>query len=142
MTVTVAQCAAEIQRLHDFFQAWFTGSVPNDAANFQAFHVAMDEEFTIIGPDGQLREMSALSAGLRAAYGKEPTIRIWTEQCQLLRKLDDTILCTYEEWQQITTGDKQETTARLSTVLFRRVAAAPHGLAWLHVHETWLRGAS
>jgi len=138
MTVTVEQCAAEIKRLHDFFQAWFTGSVPDDPETFRAFQSAVDEQFTIIGPDGRLRELPALNAGLRGAHGKQPAIRIWTQNCRVLREFNGTILCTYEEWQAVTTGDKPDTTARLSTVLFRQAAAAPHGLAWLHVHETWL----
>jgi hypothetical protein len=46
----------------------------------------------------------------------------------------DILLVTYEEWQQ--SGD--QTTARLSTALFRDKPDAPNGLEWLHVHETWL----
>jgi hypothetical protein len=51
----------------------------------------------------------------------------------------DRCLCTYEEWQTDRHGDGVET-GRLSTVLFREAPDAPGGVAWLHVHETWLPG--
>ncbi len=31
-------------------------------------------------------------------------------------------------------------TGRISTALFGRDSAAPTGVAWLHLHETWIDG--
>jgi hypothetical protein len=50
----------------------------------------------------------------------------------------DRCLVADEEWQSDGTG---EGTGRLSTALFAPAPAAPDGVAWLHVHGTWLPGA-
>ena len=50
--------------------------------------------------------------------------------------MGDRALVMYEEWHSL----KGEESARLSTVLFEKRAGAPNGVAWLHVHETWLPG--
>lgn len=136
-TITLEQCAAEIQRLHDFFQDWFTSVVPESDEEFHRFAAAMDTNFAIIGPNGALTELPALTAGLRNAYGKQPKIRIWTENHRRHHQWGNVALCTYEEWQAI--GDK--TTVRLSSVLLRKEVDTPHGLSWLHVHETWIAAA-
>ena len=134
MRITLTQCEAEIQRLHDFFQDWFTGAVAESDAQFQRFAAVMDPAFVIIGPNGVLTALPALTKGLRGAHGKQPAIRIWTKHHQLRQQVGDVVLCTYEEWQETADG----TTARLSSALFRTVHAAPHGVVWLHVHETWI----
>ena len=132
--ITLTHCTAEIQRLHDFFQAWFTGTIPESDESFQDFTRVMDPNFAIIGPNGVMTTLPALTTGLRTAYGKQPDIRIWTQNHRFHQQWGEIMLCTYEEWQEST----KETTARLSSVLFRRDDAAPHQLCWCHVHETWL----
>lgn len=134
MTISLADGMREISELHDFFQAWFTGSIPNDEANFQRFAAVMDPAFVIIGPDGLLTELSTLVDRLAGAYGRFPGIRIWTENHRLHHQHGDLLLCTYEEWQEAPAA----TTARLSSVLFLQDEATPNGVRWLHVHETWL----
>ena len=61
---------------------------------------------------------------------------IWIENFRLRWAADDHALVTYEEWHR----RRGATSARLSSALFRRDAAASCGVAWLHVHETWLPG--
>ncbi len=133
-TTLLAQCTREICDLHDFFQAWFTGAISDSEASFQRFAGVMDEQFTIVGPNGVLTARPALLDGLRAAYHKQPEIRIWTQNHRLLQRRGDLLLCTYEEWQKMA----ETTTVRLSSVWFRQQAIAPQGLVWLHVHETWM----
>lgn len=131
----VEQYKTEICQLHDFFGAWFTGALANTDENFARFADVMAEGFAIISPSGKLTERPTLLTGLRAAHGRQPGIRIWTQHHQLRHQAGDLALLTYEEWQMTAAG---ETTARLSTVLFQAQAGAPNGVAWLHVHETWL----
>lgn len=131
---TLAACVREIMELHDFFQAWFTGSLRNDSEQFRRFADVMDEAFTIIAPDGVLTELSWLTERLQKAYGHYAGIRIWTENHRLLYRYGDLALCTYEEWQET----PELTTVRLSSVLFQRDKQTPNGLRWIHVHETWL----
>lgn len=131
----IEQCKAEICELHDFFQAWFTGALADTNENFARFAAVMAEGFAIISPGGVLTERPALLTGLRAAYQRQPSIRIWTQNHQLRHQVGDLALLTYEEWQESEAG----TTARLSTVLFQTQADTPNGVVWLHVQETWLQ---
>lgn len=133
-TITLAHCEAEICRLHDFFQAWFRGALVKNEENFRQFAAVMSPDFFIIAPDGGLMTLPPLTERLRQAYGKQPGVRIWTQQHHLHYQRADLALCTYEEWQE----HNGETTVRLSSVLFQQHAGAPHGLLWCHVHETWL----
>lgn len=77
-------------------------------------------------------EREPLLDGLRAAHGRRD-VAIWIEAVDVRRVSDDTVLATYEEWQQA--PEDQAPRARLSTALVRRA-----DLSWLHVHETWLDG--
>ncbi len=48
---------------------------------------------------------------------------------------EELVAATYEEWQ----SGEEKKDDRISTVVFCRVPeAAPNGLRWLHVHETWV----
>lgn len=125
----------EIVRLHDFFQEWFSAAVTASDEQLMRFTAAMAADFVIVSPAGQLSELSELTSGLRGAYGKQPDIRIWTQNHHLRWQRGNVALCTYEEWQETTSGR----TARLSSVLFQPTPDALHGLYWLHVHETWLQ---
>lgn len=129
------QCKREIGELHDFFEVWFTGALANTDEQFARFADVMAEGFAIISPSGALSERPALFAGLRAAHGRQPGLRIWTQNHQLRHQAGNLALLTYEEWQTTAVG---ETTARSSTVLFQTQVGAPNGVVWLHVHETWL----
>ncbi len=130
----LAQCTREICELHDFFQGWFRGTLDDNEVNFQRFADVMDTQFTIVGPNGVLAARPALLEGLRAAYHKQPDIRIWTQNHRMLQQRGEFLLCTYEEWQETA----RATTARLSSVWFQQQDIAPQGLVWLHVHETWI----
>lgn len=129
------QCKAEICELHDFFQAWFSGTLANTDEHFARFAGVMADGFAIISPNGALAERPALLTGLRAAHGRQPGIRIWTQNHQLRHQVGDLALLTYEEWQV----NEAKTTARLSTGLFQTQAGTPNGVVWLHVQETWLQ---
>ncbi|MEI7768586.1 MAG: hypothetical protein WCI67_01295 [Chloroflexales bacterium] len=125
---------AEIAELHAFFVAWLGGDLPHNEATFARCAGTMADSFAIIGPDGRLTERADLLAALYAAHGSRPGLRIWIERPLLRRRDGPLTLVTYEEWQ--TEGGR--TSGRASTALFRDDPAAPHRLAWAHVHETWL----
>ena len=127
--------AAEIRDLHQFFQDWFSGAIAQTEANFARVTTALNENFTLIGPDGTLAEYATVIGWLRGGYGSRPNFRLWTDKIVVRHQQDDLALATYEEWQTI---DGQEN-VRLSTTLLRANTNAPGGVEWLHVHETWLR---
>ena len=123
---------AEIADLHRFFTAWLAGTISNDDATFARLPSALDEGFTFAGTDGSLMERPALLSWLRGAHGGRTDLRIRIENPRLLFDDGSTVVAHYEEWQE----EGNQTTARRSTVVFRRAAK---GLSWLHVHETWMQ---
>lgn len=126
---------AEIQTLHQFFQDWFTGNITQTEANFARVTGVLHPQFTLISPDGRLSDCATVLSWLREGYGTRPDFQLWTEQIVLRHHTSNLVLATYEEWQQ-TPGSQ---TVRLASALFQRRLEAPHGVEWLHVHETWLQ---
>ena len=129
-------CATEIESLHDFFVDWYAGTMDED--NVERLERALASGFEMVTPDGDRRDRAAVLEGIRGDYARdEPgTFAIEIRNVELVAARDDHATVRYEEWQ--TRGD--ETTGRISTVLFREDAAAPGGVVWLDLHETWLDG--
>lgn len=126
--------ATEIQELHQFFQDWFTGSIAQTEENFSRVTSGMSEHFALISPDGTLADYPTVIGWLRGGYRSRPNFRLWTDKIVVRHQTEGLALATYEEWQEI----DGKINARLSTTLLQDKAAAPNGVVWLHVHETWL----
>lgn len=126
----------EVQELHQFFQDWFTGTVPQSETSFARVTVALDPGFTLVNPDGSVAGYATVLKWLRAGYGTRPGFRLWTDAILLRHQSADFTLATYEEWQQAGDGRKNR---RLSSACFLRDSAVPNRVSWLHVHETWLK---
>lgn len=126
----------EVDGLHRFFVDWFLGTCASDETAFARCADALDPAFVQIDPAGRERPRAALIGALRAAHGCYAglafAIRIERLQARLLRP--DLALATYEERQQF--GGRSS--ARHSSALFAPAPAAPLGVAWLHLHETWV----
>lgn len=131
---TEAVCRAEIERLHDCFVAWYTATVDEDA--FARIADALGPEFEMVTPDGSRVAREAVLDSIREQYDRDApgTFDIDIRNVAVRHATGDRATVRYEEWQE--TGE--ETTGRVSTVLFREDDAAPGGLLWLDVHETWL----
>ena len=133
-------CKAEAIRLHDFLQDWLTGDLPRTPEAFAAFADALGPGLIVVSPNGSVSERAAILAEFEAIHGAvaadRGAFRIWIENVRILRTEGDLALALYEEWHR----RREETSARLSTVLFRARPGAPGGVEWLHVHETWLPG--
>lgn len=130
MTETlIAAVTAEIEELHAEFARWYGGATDD----FSRIENAIAADFMFIAPHGEVVAVSDLLAGIRADHGRRP-LAIRIENVQVRWHSADATVATYEEWQEA----DGVTTARLSSVLFTPDASAPHGLAWRHVHETWL----
>jgi len=130
----------EVRELHVFLEDWFVGRLPDSDAAFAPFAGALSRDFVIVSPRGVATRYEPLCAELRAAHAfhADPAadFRIRIQNCRV--RFGDAACClgTYEEWQHLS----EATTARLSTVLFRRHGGARSGLQWHHLHETWLAG--
>jgi len=94
--MTVENVKREIEELHQFFQEWFRAELPETDAAFARMD-ALGADFRMVVPSGKLIEHSPLLAGLRAAYGKQPKIRIWVENVNLHMAQNGFALATYDE---------------------------------------------
>ena len=133
---TEEEVAAEIERLHQFFIDWFNGVVPKTAEAYASFRSATATDFHIIPPGGALVGIDALAQGLYEAHNQRPGLDIQVKKMKIRQDMGDYCLATYEEW-QLEQGDT-EWKGRVSSALLSRNEAAPAGLMWHHVHETWL----
>lgn len=129
-------CREEILELHRFFQDWVLGVLPNDDEAFARLTGVLTNGFAIVSPDGRIDRREALVEGIRARHGAERDrgYRIWIENVQLRTTKNQLHIVVYEEWQE-TEGSVK---GRLSTAILIDRKGTPNGVAWMHVHETWL----
>jgi len=90
----------------------------------------LDESFVMITPEGRSVPCETVRSVIEAAYGRGPmTIEIRNAAVHPTAAFG-----TYEEWH--TDGGVE--TGRVSTAVMGSDLAAPNGLRWLHLQETWL----
>ncbi|WP_298976406.1 hypothetical protein [uncultured Roseobacter sp.] len=134
------RCVQEAHRLHVVLQDWLRGTLPRTAEGFAPFADALADPCRVVSPLGTITERAELLTefeaihGVLAAQGNAFVIRV--ENALVLRQWGDHALVSYEEWHDL--GD--ESSARLSTALYTADENAPLGVAWSHIHETWLPG--
>lgn len=127
----------EIIELHEFFEAYFLGTIPLDALGRAdaAFH----HDFTMVGPHGELRNRATILQMLHDGHAHTRQLEISTSDHTLVIDDADTVVATYVERHH---QPDDHDNARRTVVVFVRDEAAPNGLAWRHAQETWLdRGA-
>jgi hypothetical protein len=121
----------EIRQLHEFFEGWLDGSLPDTDAAFARLTEALAPDFTMIVPEGETIDRSELLTRLRPANGRAPR-RITIDETHLIGQSGDMIVAAYTETHK--RPDKER--SRVSTVVFVKDGAAPNGLRWLHIQET------
>lgn len=131
-------CHDEVLAMHKFFEDWFAGRAADDAAAFARCADALAPDFRLINPDGERTGRDDLLARIRDAHGQyhETYFHIRIDEFEQRDLADGLHLVTYQEWQE-TDGFW---TARWTTALLRDHDPAPHGVQWMHVHETWVTG--
>jgi hypothetical protein len=127
-------CRREIEELHQFFQDWFNGDLPETDVNFARFSDVMANDFEMVSPNGRSVTITTLQPALRQRYNSWQNGRIWIENVRVHWQKGVLLLVVYEEWQAV---DGEEN-GRLSSVLFQQQNNLPNKLLWLYVHETWL----
>ncbi len=136
-TTLADRAAREIVERHDAFVTWFTGK--GDDSVIDEMMRCFAPSMVMAGPDGEVIPHDPLMQGLRDERGRrEPEFEIAVSEVAPLWTSDDAVLMGYIERQFI----GGERTARRSTALMIRDADAPNGVAWVHVHETWLPGGA
>lgn len=136
-----ADCEAEVKRLHRFLQDWLTGVLPNAAEVFDRDYArVLAPSVVLVDPGGVIYGRAGILDWTRAAHGMHAdaakAFEIWIDRCRVPRRDGDLCLVMYEEWQRLA----GTTSCRLATALLSRNEDTPHGVAWLHAHETWLAG--
>ncbi|ACZ91710.1 DUF4440 domain-containing protein [Streptosporangium roseum] len=131
-----AACRAEIVRLHEVIERWLSGRAPRTAEEFDAFAGSLLPGFTLSGPDGPSLTRDQVLAWVEAEHGRTPGIEIRIREVELVAADGSLLVAAYQEWQRGTGADRN----RRSTAVFLRDPAAPHGLRWRHLHETWMPG--
>lgn len=119
----------EVVDLHVEFERWFDGTSPS----LDRVDASLAPEFLFVGTSGSIVPRSDVLGFLRSARKQQP-VAIRIENVQLAWQRGDLVCATYEEWQ---TRDSLSTARRSSCVL-EVDDAAPGGLRWLSVHETWI----
>lgn len=146
----VERCAKEVIDLHQYFQDWFRGDIPNSPENQQRFSNSFDRQCELVTPNGQIDGFTDINQRFLAAYKKFPDAKIWTSGFVPILVSDDRVLVKYKEWRQI----DGVTNLRVTTCLFTRddglkegasegvseglAHSAPNGVKWFYIHETWL----
>lgn len=126
---------AEVEALHRFFVAWFSGACANTPDLFERELVQrLDAAFILVPPAGVVLTRDELTESIGAGYGSNPDFRIAIRNLCVRRTWEGHLLATYEEWQRNARASTPPDNGRIATVLF----ATDNGLRWLHVHETWL----
>jgi hypothetical protein len=123
----------EVVALHAFFETWLQESESD--MDFSEVEAAIGKDFRIISPDGTIEEREAVVSSIRNARGSRgPTFTIAVLDPHAIWASDGAALLEYAE-QQYRDG---RTTRRRSTALFLASPAAPRGVVWRHLQETWM----
>jgi hypothetical protein len=130
-----ARAIEEVVALHRFFEAWMGHGATGDIARLDD---ALGPGFEMIVPSGRLFARDAVIAMVAGARGRRGSaarpFKIRIDDPRVFPLGPDHCLVRYVERQD---GDADGPNARWSTVLFRAASAAPCGVHWLHLHETW-----
>ncbi len=132
----IDQVTAEIHDLHAFFVGWFRGELPAEPDGLRRFLEVTDADFVLVPPTGLRVQQAPLCAALTASHAtrRGQVFRIEARVREVREIGPGLAVAWYEEWQ--TTGEGER--GRISSALFAADPGTPHGVRWLHVHETWL----
>ncbi len=124
----------EVRALHALFVDWFR---PGDGGDFAGVEGALAPDFRRIAPDGSIADRDATLAMLRGARGTAPAdFAIAILAPRPVWRAEAAVLLEFVE-QQYRGG---ETSERRSTALLTPEPSAPRGIAWRHMHETYMAG--
>jgi hypothetical protein len=124
----------EVVALHAFFETWLRES--EFVMDFSDVEAAIGKDFRMISPDGKIEEREAVISWIRGARGSRgPDFTIAVLDPRAIWAGDSAVLLEYTE-QQYRDG---RTTRRRSTALFLADPAAPRGILWRHLQETWMQ---
>jgi hypothetical protein len=128
---TIAQ--REIVEFHVAIQRWFSDKEV-DEKTFERIARALAPDFSMTTPDGrQIAEPLVSDWLLKGRASRDKVFRIWIERFRPVIEEGDLAVVIYDECQHCDGRD----TRRHVTAVFKRALAAPQGVQWVRVHETW-----
>jgi hypothetical protein len=131
-----ARAIDEVRALHAFFVGWLRAAGPRP--DFAEVERVLAPDFRMITPDGVARDRASVLAGLKAEKGSRPAnFEIAILEPHAVFEAGHWLLLEFIE-QQYRDG---ETTRRQSSALFTAEKAAPRGVLWRHLQETWMHQA-
>ncbi|MCL1593969.1 MAG: hypothetical protein M3132_06430 [Actinomycetia bacterium] len=119
----------EVERLHRFFQGWFSGDA---GISLSEFTDVLDEGFTIVSPSGMKANREEIVTAVQGAFGSS-TVAIGIENMDTT-VVDTVGICRYVEVHRLNEGISR----RLSTAVLRIDKDHDGRPMWLTVHETWI----
>lgn len=126
----MAEWRQEIVDLHEHFEAYFLGTIDS----LERVEIALADDFTIAGPDGSISDRAQTLAALRDGHAHSESMKIVISAMNPLVENGALVVASYIESHELALRSNH----RLSTVVFRCDDAAPNGVRWVRVHETWL----
>lgn len=141
------RCRDAVLDLHVFFEEWFNATIPDSGESLARFRDVLADDFEYIGSagfklpkKGLFRNDTWPGHGYWLEEGRRGG-KTRVEKLAFRRISETTAILTWEYWQDTTGKDgEQKSRGRQDTGVFRLDDSKPHGVAWLHVHETLLPG--
>jgi hypothetical protein len=130
-----AAAVRDVVDLHVVFVDWFAGRRVDDG--LARMDASLAPTFFQITPDGRRLSRAPLVDWLAGMFGRRPGTAITIVDPQVLSEGADHATVLYIERQDAADGARTE---RWSTAIFERWPAAPNGVRWLSVQETWKGG--
>jgi hypothetical protein len=125
---------SEVHALHEFFTRWFRGEIA-EASGIERVTAALSAEFRMVPPSGLALGREDVLAGLRRARASRPAdFTIVIAGAEVIWSDADHALVVYVEHQTAAGGMSE----RRSSAFFIRQPAAPNGVQWRHLQETWM----
>ena len=128
--MSVSGWQKDIVELHEVFETHFLGTTDS----LERVEASLAADFTMVSPDGRISDRAATMAALEAGHAHTESLVIRTVEHRLLVDEGDVLVAEYVEEHELSS----RTNRRLSTVVFSRDHAAPNGVVWRRVHETWI----
>ncbi|KAJ7299219.1 hypothetical protein O6H91_Y272500 [Diphasiastrum complanatum] len=128
----------EIVEYYLLFEKWFRGEVENSEEIFQHLKHSLSTDSIVIHPWGVEESAHRRLEDVRSLYGSQSgkTFAIWVDRIRFTTIGEHSWIANFDAWQRTET----ELCCRLTTAILQSQVDRPHGLQWLQIHETWLKG--
>ena len=137
-----AAAVREVVELHEFFGDWLRPD-GKPAFGLDRLVQVLADGFRLITPDGRILERNAVIGWIDTARGSRATdFRIEVSDMRPVWQSSEAVLLDYVETQYgLGKTTRRQSSALMAAALTSGAPAAPLGVAWVHLQETWLQSA-